>query len=553
VRIPTLTIIASLCVAASTSFAQSPNTDRSFMGGANHHLGDDAFVAQFGRPPTDGEEKLRIRTHFLAVRELLASRPATRPELAEKRAKILAHFDDYIAKGTTPKNAHLPWRTPVFIDDEGTICAVGYLIEQTAGRPVAEKIAKTHRYSYLEEIVQAMPEVKQWVEDSGLTLEELASIQPGYEGPEIAHDTGWTLADGKTPDGAYEKDRVKGTIRHHHMQGRWTVRDAADHLVGSATFKNGNATWHSSYPSGKPMAEGHYVDDQPSGEWKFFHESGNLAAVGELSHGSRNGRWQFFYDTSDKTHLATGRFDRGWTIGTWRHFDAEGKLLAVSTATAADGRFLLDVMPGRDGVRHAIDQQGFTGDHHRLDMMTSGNEHLYVQEGVDAIYDERGNQLVHEGNAWSSVECGWTGARKRAARRGAISALHTLIMNDRFDERVGCKGATKALSTTRGKTIDTMLASVRAVRAQSPDFMRKVALGEATVADAVEPDAAPAADDVEDEHKPDNDVLGRGRVDDLAKVLAAHMTWYIEWPHIDGRFVAVFDTLAGIARSDSYQ
>ncbi|MEO8554714.1 MAG: hypothetical protein ABI678_32275, partial [Kofleriaceae bacterium] len=425
-----LLIPALLLALAGTSFAQSPNTDRSFKDGANHHLGDAAFLAQYGRPPSEGEEKLRIRTHFLAVQQLLASRPATRPELAKRRAEILAHFADYIAKGTTPKNAHLPWRTPVFIDDEGTICAVGYLIEQTAGRPVAEKVAAGHRYAYLEEIAKDLPEVKQWVAESGLTLEELASIQPGYEGPEVAHVSGWTLADNKVPDGAYDKNHVKGTIRHHHMEGAWSVTDGESHLIGAALFHHGKAAWKSTYGDGKQLAVGRYDHDQPSGEWRFFHPSGNLAAEGRLSHGSRDGRWHFYYDSPARTPLATGRFDHGYVVGTWRHFDNEGQLLAVSTATSADGRFLLDVKAGRDGIGHQIDQQGFTGDHHRLDMVTSGAEHLYVQLGVDAIYDRLGNQLVHEGTAWIATDCGWDAQRKRAAKSGEISALHELIMHD---------------------------------------------------------------------------------------------------------------------------
>ncbi|CAN5321079.1 hypothetical protein BH11MYX1_BH11MYX1_19430 [soil metagenome] len=534
VRTSILTVIVGLWL-AGTSSAQAPNTARAFREGANHHLGDAAFVAEFGRPPTEHDEELRIRTHFLAVKELLASRSATRPELAANRAKLLAHFDDYIAKGTTPKNAHLPWRTPVFIDDEGTICAVGYLIEQSAGRLVAEKIASRHRYAYLEEIVAAMPEVQRWVEQSGFTLEELASIQPGYEGPDIARETGWTLASATIPDGEYARARVAGTIRHHHMQGMWSVTDGDGHVVGGGTFEHGAAAWYSLYADGTPMAAGRYVNDQPSGRWRFFHASGNLAAEGVLSHGSRDGRWRFFYDTPKHTELAVGRFDHGWTIGTWRHFDADGKLLAVSTATAADGRFLLDVMPDRDRVDHQIDQQGNTGDHHRLDMMTRKHEHIFVQEGVDAIYDQRGNELVHAGETWSARACGWSSERRRLARRGDISALHTLIMQDRFADRPGCEGAATGLSAERGSAIDTMLASVRAVRAQSPEFMTKVALGEATVHDATDPDADPEAD-----------LLGRGEVEDLAKVLAANMTWYIEWPHIDGRFVAVYATLAGI-------
>jgi hypothetical protein len=99
------------------------------------------------------------------------------------------------------------------------------------------------------------------------------------------------------------------------------------------------------------------------------------------------------------------------------------------------------------------------------------------------------------------------------------------------------------LAPARAKLIDTMLASVRAVRAQTPDFMRKVALGEETVADATDPDAAAPED------QQAADLLGRGQVDDLSKVLAANMTWFIEWPHIDGRFTDVYASLAGYTRS----
>jgi hypothetical protein len=73
--------------------------------------------------------------------------------------------------------------------------------------------------------------------------------------------------------------------------------------------------------------------------------------------------------------------------------------------------------------------------------------------------------------------------------------------------------------------------------------MRKVALGEETVADATDPDAA-APDD-----QKAADLLGQGKVDDLSKVLAANMTWFIEWPHIDGRFTEVYASLAGFTRS----
>ena len=65
------------------------------------------------------------------------------------------------------------------------------------GRALPEQVAATHRLDYLEDIATAMPEVRDWVATSGLTLDELASIQPGYPGPEVQHLMGWLKADKK--------------------------------------------------------------------------------------------------------------------------------------------------------------------------------------------------------------------------------------------------------------------------------------------------------------------------------------------------------------------
>src|SRR5262245_32507843 len=126
-----VTLALALGSAASTAHALPPGAEaRGFRDGANHHLGDDSFVARFGRAPrADDGEPLRMATHLAYVRAWLGVRPATRPELAPMRAALLGYLDDYLAKGTTPINTALPWRSPVFIDELGNICAVGYLIE----------------------------------------------------------------------------------------------------------------------------------------------------------------------------------------------------------------------------------------------------------------------------------------------------------------------------------------------------------------------------------------------------------------------------------------
>jgi hypothetical protein len=536
--------LASLLILVSSHIAaaQTPNTGA--VPGANHHLGDNAFRAKFGRDPTLADEKLRMRTHFEAVRDLLAKRPATRPDLEAKRRHILELFDAYIAKGTTPKNAHLPWRTPVFIDDEGTICAVGFLIEQTAGHPVAEKIASEHRYSYLEEIAAAMPEVQAWIADSGLTLDELSLIQPGYEGPEIDHVVAWNPKKAKLPDGPYENAGIKGTIERGEMVGDWTRTDDAGHLLGSAHFKHGSATWTSFYPDGKKLAVGHYIKSQPAGEWKIFHPSGNLAAEGELEHGWRQGQWHFYYDTPAKTPIAVGSFSKADLVGTWRHYDSDGKLLATEKSIRNGwkrqdgvlGLFELDIVPGPDGVRHRVHEGNVAADSTRLDELVSadGKDRVYVRD-LDHIFDAKGFQLKQKNGAWVSEDCHWGAERKRAAQAGDLSRLHELIRKDAFnsDENADECGRATPVGPERAARLTALLSSMRAVRAQSPDFVRALALGKADLADGT----PPPSDELKE---------AMSQQDDLAKILAANMVWYVEWPHVDGLFVSLYPTLPGI-------
>ena len=148
---------------ARPGFALPPGAaQRGFRDGANHHLGDDSFVERTGRAPGDGDdEHARMQTHLRYARAWLAGRPATRPELAARRAQLLGYLGDYIARGSTPENQALPWRSPVFIDDDNRICAVGYLIERSVGRGLAERIARAHRYDFLEGVAPAAADADQ--------------------------------------------------------------------------------------------------------------------------------------------------------------------------------------------------------------------------------------------------------------------------------------------------------------------------------------------------------------------------------------------------------
>jgi hypothetical protein len=149
----------------------------------NAVLGDVSFVKKFGTAPTPASgEALRIQTHLEYVETLLRAEDVSHlsPMLRERRTALLDKLHEYRLTSAFPTNLDFPQeRRPCFIDAAGNICAVGFLIEQTAGRVLAEHINAAHRYDFLADM--HVPELTAWVEASGLTARECAMIQPQYE------------------------------------------------------------------------------------------------------------------------------------------------------------------------------------------------------------------------------------------------------------------------------------------------------------------------------------------------------------------------------------
>ncbi|MGH1365424.1 MAG: hypothetical protein ACRBF0_17815 [Calditrichia bacterium] len=144
-------------------------------------LGDASFLATFGMlPDAETDEQLRIETHLAYVEDLLRSKNVEHlsAELRNRRFQLLDMLRDYRLAGEFPRNYDYTERTPCFIDRDGNICAVGYLVEQTAGKELAEQINSLYQYANIYDMDS--PELSEWVAQSGLTLEECAMIQPTY-------------------------------------------------------------------------------------------------------------------------------------------------------------------------------------------------------------------------------------------------------------------------------------------------------------------------------------------------------------------------------------
>jgi len=538
--VPRSAILAFFLSVPAVAIALPPGQTGSRKRGANHVVGN-ASIKHRAKGKVI-KEKALMRAHLSYIRRLLGSGTATSPKFAKQRRRLLGYLDDYIARGVTPRNLRLPWRNPVFIDGAGRICAVGYLIERSVGRPFAETIAKAHRYDYLEDIAAAMPKVRAWIATSGFTLRELSSIQPGYMEPLTEEWGPWDLREHPKPNGKYTgPGGTRGTFARGRMAGKWT-RTRNGKVVGSGTFKRGAARWRSVYPSGKRLAVGRYVNNVPHGSWRFYHESGRLAARGSFRKGFRHGRWRFYYDSSPRRTIAVGRFATGSTTGVWRHYDARGKLIAIARPRMAKGwtyglAFLLDVKAGRTGVRHQIHQGSADTEHRRLDMIVGrgSRERLYIDIFKDRIWDRHGNRLAAvsspTGVKWTSAECKWSRTLSRAAGRGDLPRVHALIRTHKEDEKCGAK---KTVSARRARRLQRLTLAMRTIRAQAPNFVRRLVLANGPGRKLEKPLSATV-----------NGLLANPKARDLAKILAANMTWYIEWPHIDGRFYQVLSTMPG--------
>ena len=96
-----------------------------------------------------------------------------------QRDHVLDLLHEYWVAGIFPRNYDYKGeRRPCFIDRDGRICAVGYLVEQTAGRAAAEAINQKHQYEDLLAMNDAA--LDSWIASSGLSKTECAMIQPTY-------------------------------------------------------------------------------------------------------------------------------------------------------------------------------------------------------------------------------------------------------------------------------------------------------------------------------------------------------------------------------------
>jgi len=212
-------------------------------------------------PAKDLTGQQLIQFHLQQTEQLLRERNTNHltPSQRKNRLANLDILHCYSQMGIFPVNDGHEGRQPYFIDKFNTYCAVGYLMQQTGADEMARDINLSQNYNYLIDITH--PGLMNWVYNSGLSLDELALIQPAYGGdwPCVVTELHYNNA------GPDVNEYLE--VHQHNFSGPWgfqTVR-FYDHLgVLYKTLlrndmqwfsENGNTYYHYLFPANESFAD----------------------------------------------------------------------------------------------------------------------------------------------------------------------------------------------------------------------------------------------------------------------------------------------------------
>ncbi|HEU4719081.1 MAG TPA: hypothetical protein VFU15_14655 [Bacteroidia bacterium] len=290
-----------------------------------------------------------VQAHLGAVLNILRAEPVDHLSDAQKisRAHLLDLLDGYRAAGKFPVNYYKPYRVPVFIDDNGTHCAVSYLMQQTGNETMAERIAQTDNFAWVKDIRD--PGVPSWQEASGLSVDDLKLIQGAYD---FYLPDAFTSPDKyATPQKpacitAYFTDNITGKSLPEKPGNIWCKGEGKDGVL--------NGKWIQNYAAGMPWIEGFFTNGKRSGQWKEYYQgtdklcrtehwsnnklngtrerydlSGNL--IEEITFSNGNAISKINYDVNDSVAYVRVPID---SIHVWTQvFNASGTLIACGHET----------------------------------------------------------------------------------------------------------------------------------------------------------------------------------------------------------------------------
>ncbi|MBS1774114.1 MAG: T9SS type A sorting domain-containing protein [Bacteroidetes bacterium] len=181
-----------------------------------------------------------IKLHLSLVEQTLRKRDChfLTSEQKNNRLKALDILHQYWLLGNFPQNEIFGHRQPIFIDKYDNFCAVGYLVKATGFEPVSRMIAAQTNYAYVKEM--KYPELTEWANKFGFTVDELAWIQPTYA-PKST-----TSSVGKGADGVVNELFADTSAQVLYVGGEFEKVDSAitANNIAYITESSGIYTWH---------------------------------------------------------------------------------------------------------------------------------------------------------------------------------------------------------------------------------------------------------------------------------------------------------------------
>ena len=199
------------------------------MQSINKIIGNKGFEIKHGRSPNEYDnQKDEIISHFEFVYDSLSnlkSEDLNKLQLTN-RTKHLNSLKKYMTRGIFPLNNLYFDRVPVFVDELNTHCAVAYILKEDNQFEIINNLQQNYNYNYVEDM--NLDTLSFWLQNSGLSLDELKLIQPTYPGqhpkpvsslfsqitPYISLGTNISLNN---------KNGIRGGIRNNWRNLGWTT------------------------------------------------------------------------------------------------------------------------------------------------------------------------------------------------------------------------------------------------------------------------------------------------------------------------------------------
>lgn len=289
-----------------------------------------------------------VQLHLAEVLHVLAGTPSTQfsgDQLASRQVLIRV-LADYAWQGRFPINYHRQQRTPVFIDEHGTYCAVGYLMRYTGNDALAKRIASADNFAWVKDITD--PGLPDWQAASGFSLAELKLIQGAY--------------DFYQPDAFLLPDRYEVPQKPEQVVRYFEGRDSEKvWCSGEGSEGELHGRWIQNYSSTQPWIEGYF------------------------EHGKRSGRWKEYYKGTDKL-CRTEHWRDDKLNGIRTRYDREGKV--IETILFRNGQAVvktnIDEGRGLRWVRTPIDTATVHTEIFTTDggLVAAGKERIHNPEGL---------------------------------------------------------------------------------------------------------------------------------------------------------------------------